>query len=64
MPLISLVGEEKTENALVKGSGSTLGTPGAHLLDGEPRLAARVEVDLVNLLGGGALPEVADDPEA
>lgn len=59
-----LVAEENAPDADVDGGVGTLRTPSAHLLDGEPRLAASVEVNLVDLAGEGALPSVTDNPES
>lgn len=64
MTKLHLVREQHAVDANAEGSPRTLRTPGAHLLDREPDLAARVKVDLVHTLGRGALPPVADDVEA
>lgn len=47
----------------MEGRGLALGPELVHLLGGEPALAARVEVDLVGLVGKGAVLDERAEPE-
>lgn len=56
-------GEEDSVGPLPPRSRGSLGSVSPHVLDGQPRLSAGVEVDLVRSLGERSLPEVAADVE-
>jgi len=58
-----LVGEHDSEDPLPKRSGSSLGSPSSHLLDGQEGLSAGVDVNLMSTERSASLPNQTDDVE-